>query len=124
MLVINFASMIAFLGLYTSYVYPHLKFQYGGGYTKPVVLIPNARGRRIAGLAGLPLEADGSIGPVQLLLENRQNLTVIAIKDGHAVSIASDLIDAVVKYTPPKSSANREQNKSETTAPPAKPSTR
>lgn len=116
-LVYNLATLIAVIGVYTSFVYPHLLAQYGGGHRDAVLLIPTASGQRVAHIAQLPFQPDGSIGPVQLLLENEQALTVATMDDGRAVSIARDLIDAVAEYKPAGTTAKPADRAPTVTAP-------
>lgn len=97
-LVWNLIILFASIGVYTEQVYPHLLLQYGGGYAGAVFLLPTENGRRVAVLTGLPFQPDGSIGPVQLLLENDQGYTVATMGGARAVSVARDLVDGVVRY--------------------------
>lgn len=97
-LVWNLIWLFANIGVYTEQVYPHLLLQYGGGYAGAVFLLPTANGKRVGVLAGLPFQPDGSIGPVQLLLENDQGYTVATMGGARAVTVARDLIDGVMRY--------------------------
>lgn len=97
-LVWNLIWLVANVSVYTESVYPHLFLQYGGGHTEAVFLIPTANGQRVGHIAGLPFLPDGSMGPVQLLLENEQGYTVATMGGGRAVSVARDLVEGVVRH--------------------------
>lgn len=102
-ILLPFVFIFFSLAAYANTTYPFISAAYGGGYRAPAIIYPSQRGMEFFKSIALPINANQTIGPVEILSESEKELTIL-IPNGFseqkiAIQINKDLLDAIQTKT-------------------------
>lgn len=92
---------LVFIGIatYSSMTYQHISAAFGGGHRTPAILFPNVKGMEVSKALALPIQNDKTVGPVEIVSESDNELTILIVDEltgkKVAVRLNKQLLDAI-----------------------------